>query len=1181
MKQVGVWLFVVSLPCLAQVNGRITGTVTDPSGAPVPNAQVEVLVAGGAKAILASKTNEAGLFSFASVRPEVYDVTVAAPGFAKASNRRVTVDSLRETALAIKLEVAGSEQIIEVLADAQTVQLTSAELATTVTRQQLEFLPTPSRQISTLFATQAGVSDARGPTVINGMRTSAANVTLDGINIQDNFIRTNSLDFMPFRPTIDQMSEVTIAVGNAASTVGGGAAQVSIVTRAGTNDFHGSAYWYNQNSKFGANEFFNNRSGVAKPFLNQNQPGATFSGRIIRDKLFFFGNWEEYRLKQQATQLRTVLTPEARSGLFRWNRGASSQNLLQARGISTDPLMAAALEALPLPNSTDAGDGLNTSGYRFNARSNTDRRQFVTRWDYYLNSNHNLTASYNFTHEVNDRPDISTRFYTTVPPNSTGSDRHFTSMAWRWTAGPTFTNDLRGGFALSPSKFLREGDNPPAIFTNSLYTNPVNDFLPQGRNTNTYSIQDNASWLKGRHDFSFGFQSQFIRTDPYNDGGIVPSYALGISANNTTGFTSAQLPGATAGDLTVANSLYSSLGGFLNTGTQTFNINSPTSGFVKGATNQRFLSYDTYAGYFQDRWKATRRLTVTLGLRYEYWTVLRERDNLFLLPGLRNGNVIDTLLDPLATFDFIGTGGRVMYKPDRNNFAPNIGFAFDPTGRGKTSIRGSYSISYFNDDAITAIRNNATTNSGLSATSSLAGLVARASAAPAIPAPAYKVPRTQADNYATDPAAALGIPDPNLRTPYIQQWSLGVQHELKGTVFELRYVGNHGTKLLRAFDYNQVIIKQNGFLEDTIRARNNAFLSERAGLGFNGAYTGPGSQPLTVYPQLSNSLLTNATIQLRLRQGEVGELGSLYQTNGLNGAVNFFQNRNALGANTIVNGGNSTYNGLQFDARRRMGRNGHFQVNYTFSKVLSDTAGDDQARFEPFLDLGNNDLERARAPFDLTHAIKSNASYALPFGKDQRWSAGNSVLNQIFGGWITNGVLTWQSGYPFSVFSSRGTLNRSARSTNRNTASTLLTKDQLDNTVFGLRKQGDGVFFVTPGTRFTDGRGVPSDGAAMFNGQAFYNPGPGEAGGLQRRMFSGPWSFSLDMGLVKRFAITERQTLEFRAEAFNITNTPSFNVASAADANSLNQDINNVNFGRITGVSVGSRYMQFGLYYRF
>jgi len=1159
---------------LAQGTGKLTGLVQDPSGAPIPGASVEVRATGGATALHATQTNAEGLYSFSALRPAAYDVVVQKAGFATLTSREVLIGTIRETNLQIKLEIAAAGQVVEVVAEAQSVQLTNSELATTVTRAQIEMLPTANRQVSTLFATQAGVSDGRGPTVINGLRTSASNVTIDGINVQDNFIRTNSLDFMPFRPTIDQISEVTIAVGNTASTIGGGAAQIAIVTRSGSNQFHGSAYWYNQNSYFGANEFFNNRSGVRRPQLNLNQPGASLGGRVVRDKLFFFGNWEDYRLNQQTSQLRTVLTPSARTGVFTWARGASSQNLLQTRGVGIDSTMNAALQALPLPNSTDAGDGFNTSGYRFNARTNTLRRQYVTRWDYYLNSNNSLSATYNFTKEDNDRPDLTTRFYDAIPPNATKTNRHLLSTNWRWTASPTLTNEVRAGLAPSPSRFLRLDATPATIITGTLFTHPTNEFLNQGRNTKTYSVQDNANWLKGKHSISFGFQSQFIRTDPYNDAGIVPSYGLGISAANTTGFVVGQLPGSSTGDVTIANQLYTSLAGIISTGTQTFNVNSPTSGFVPGATNQRFLSYDTHAGYVEDNWKIHRRLSLTLGMRYEYWTVLKERDGLFLLPALKGNDLVATLLDPAAAFDFIGKGDRSVYRPDKNNFAPNVGFAWDPFGKGKTSLRGGYKVSFFNDDSITAVRNNLVTNPGLSQGRQLTNLNARAAAPPTVPPPAYQVPRTQADNYALDPAAALGRPDPNLRTPYIHSFSFGVQQEVGKTLVEVRYVGNHAPNLLRAYDYNQVVIRENGFLADFNRARNNAFASERAGTGFNPAYTGAGSQPLTVFPQMANGgNLNNATVQLRLRQNEPGELASFYFTNRINGNVSFFRNPNALAANTIRNDGYSTYHGLQIDVRRRL-RNLNFQANYTFSKSLSDTSGDDQNRFEPFLDLGNNTLEKARAPFDLTHSIKSNWTYALPFGKEQRWLAQNKAMDLIFGGWMVNGVMSWQSGFPFSVLSQRGTLNRAARATGRNTASTLLTKSQLDNDVFGLRLQGDGVFFVSPASRNpVDGRAVASDGATFFNGQAFYHPGAGDVGGLQRRMFSGPWNFNLNGGLIKRFTVREGHSLEVRGEAFNLTNTPGFVIGD--------QDINSVNFGRITGVNIGSRSMQFALYYRF
>lgn len=1161
---------------LAQVNGRLTGSVTDASGAAVPSAQVDVFLAGGASPLLTTRTNESGLFVFSAVRPETYDISITAPGFAKLTTRRVRVEAIRESDLGVlKLELAATSEVVEVSAEVQGVQLTTSELSTTITRDQIVNLPTVSRQISTLFATQAGVSDGRGSTVINGLRTSAANVTLDGINIQDNFIRTNSLDFMPIRPTIEQVAEMTVAIGNAGATIGGGAAQVILTTRSGSNDYHGSAYWYNQNSAYNANEFFNNRSRVAKPNLNQNQLGGAFGGRIIRDKLFFFANYEVLRLKQQTSQIRTVLTPAARDGVFSYaiaGGATNSVNVLQLKRLPIDPQIQSQLQQLPMPNSTDAGDQLVTSGYRFNARSNTDRNQFVSRGDYYLNSRHNISATYNYTKEASDRPDVTTRFYTPVPPNLTDTNRHFLSLGWRWTATPTLTNEFRAGFLLSPTLFVRNEAVPNLIADSAFFTSPQNNFLAQGRDTNTYSIQNNANWLRGKHSLSFGFQGQWIRTAPFNDGGIIPIGTLGLSAANSNGLALAQMPGINNNDLTRANNYLATMAGFISQISQTYFVNDPSQGFAPGQGERRDFRYNTFAGYLQDQWKVNKRLTLTMGVRYEYWTVLKEKNDLFLLPNLVDNNIISTVMNPNATFDFVNRNGRTLYNADRNNFAPNFGFAFDPFGSGKTSIRGGYSISFINDDSITAIRNNANTNRGLNTTVRLANLTNTLSSAPTLTAPTFAVPISLADQYRLDSQVALGSPEPNMVTPYVQQFSFGVQREIRGGVVEVRYVGNRGTKLIRAYDFNQVDIRSNGFLEDFVRARNNAFLSLAANGSFNPAYTGPGSQPLTVFPRLANPSFTAAIIQQYLRQNEAGELANTYQINRLQGAVNFYRNPNALGANVIGNGADSTYHALQVEFRRRF-RDIQLQANYTWSKVLSNSVGDDANRFEPFLDLNNGSLERARAPFDLRHAFKANGSYDLPFGKNRRWQ-GNRFTNAVFGGWTVSALHSWLSGFPFSVLSQRGTLNRAGRSTGRNTAVTNLNYEQLTSGVLGLQKIGSGVLFIDP--QYTlGGRAVGADGAAPFTNQAFFHPNAGDVGSLQRRMFSGPGSFFLDSAIAKRFNIREGHSLEVRAETFNLPNHTSFTIG-------VDQDISSVNFARITGVNGnGARFWQFGMYYRF
>jgi hypothetical protein len=275
----------------------------------------------------------------------------------------------------------------------------------------------------------------------------------------------------------------------------------------------------------------------------------------------------------------------------------------------------------------------------------------------------------------------------------------------------------------------------------------------------------------------------------------------------------------------------------------------------------------------------------------------------------------------------------------------------------------------------------------------------------------------------------------------------------------------------------------------------------------------------------------------------VGQLAYLYQVNELNGSVDFFRNPVANGTNMVTNFSNSTYNSLQVEVRRRMGKTLQFQGNYTFSKVLSDAAGDGQVRFEPFLDINNAKIERARAPFDLRHAIKGNAVYSLPIGKGTRWNY--RPLERLLTGCSRSGV---------------------------NTAITTLAGGQLDSAV-RFRMTGDGPTMIDARAIGPDGRGVAGDGQAPFPGQVFFNPAAGELGSLQRRTFSGPWAFSWDMGLQKTTRITERHNLEIRAEASNFPNHPAF---FARDAN-----INSTKFGVIGSTFTDRRQIQFGAYYRF
>jgi hypothetical protein len=1194
-----IGLMFLAAGIYGQSTGSLTGTVTDQNEGALANATVKVYIAGGREPLLTATTNAAGRFAFASLDPDTYDVGVEASGFTPFTYRQVRVSPGQETALpSIRLQVAGVTQTIEVVAEVQMVQLDNAEVSTTLTNTQVQNLPVLGRQIYNLFETQPGVTNTGNPTTVNGLKASFANVTLDGINIQDNFIRTNDLNYAPFRTTIDQVAEITITTTNPSAAQGGGTSQFIIATKSGTNDYHGSLYWYNRNEALAARDWFSNRDDVPKTKLNLNQPGVALGGpvaiwpnKVYRDKLFFYANYEWYRLKQQDSILNTVLTQSARDGNFTYrDTGGALRtvNLRTLRNYTPNPYIAGLIAQTPLPNSP-GGDGLNTGGYRFNAKANEFRDQFVLKMDYYATGSHSFSGTYNYIDNPTDRPDVGT-FYGVTPAITNTLKNHLMSLNWRWTLTPTLTNEIRGGFARTKGSFDNARPYPNFALAGLLFTNPVNQFLNQGRPTNIYQVQDNAAWIKGNHQVSFGYQFQRVFTAPYNDAGILPTYTLGISTNNPNGLAPNELPSIRTTDLATANALYTNLAGIISAADQTFNVTSRTSGFVPGATNRRQLEWSSHALYIQDNWKVLRNLTVNLGLRYEYWLPLDEQNGLFLAPVLQNNDVRATLLNPNAVLDFIGSGsGRPFYNADKNNFAPNVGFAWDPFGTGKTSIRAGYMIAYANDNLVTTVRNNVNTSSGLQFSNTVPGLVASLSNPPQVPAPTYKVPRTLADNYAISTFSAIGIPDPNLRTPYVQQWNVSIEREVMGVFLTARYVGNDGADLLRAVDYNQVLYNAQGFLADFKRAQANGDLAlARTGV-YNPSYNPniPGSQQLTVFPQLvAGGLLTNATVINLIRTGQVGSLADIYQTNRLNGPISFYTNPNIQGGNTVANLGSSSFHSLQLEGTKRTRFGLQAQFSYVYGKSLSNQAGDGQTNFEPFLDNANPGIEKARSPFDIRHAFKANYYYELPYGTGKRWS-GNRLLNQVLGGWALAGIWSYQSGSPFSVLSTLGTLNRGGalRSGANNTASIVGTSgSQLRSLANGVYKTGDNIYFISPSVINSDGRGTNQPGTAAFNGQVFFNPDAGTVGNLQRRYFSGPWNFAFDMSAIKTVRFGERHRVDLHFDFFNVFNHPTFYMfpSTGGDYGATSMyNINSTTFGQLFEINQDPRQIQIGLYYRF
>lgn len=1171
----------------AQTTSRLSGTVTDSTGASIPGATVRVLLPGSSSAVATMSTAEDGGFVFVGLNPGVFDLSVESAGFATKVLRGLRIETARELSLPpIPLDVSTVAETVDVVASMQTVQTTNAEISTTVTNEQFRSLPQLNRSVTALLLTQPGVTNSgRVPTTINGLRPAYLNITYEGINIQDNFIRTNTADFQPLRLFTDQVAEMTITTSNSGPVSGGGAAQVNFTAPSGTNTWRGSLYWTNRNNKLAANSFFNNRDGVPLPFLNQNQFGGTLGGPIVRNKMFFYTNVERFLARQQASFNRTILTDSARNGEFIYpvGTGTARANIMQITGRPFDPVMRNIINLLPpasAANNFDVGDSRpgdirNTIGYRFVTRNNQDRWNGMGKLDYYFSQTNTIAATYSYADDLTDRPDVNNgEGYTAVPPNFNGSAVNFISIGWRTNPRATLTNELRFGFTWNKPFFGTRQETQPFFVAGLFFNSPIGTFLPQGRDVYTYNFNNNTAWTKGKHTVQFGVNFMPQLVNPYNSAGIVPTYTLGIGPGQT-GLPTGSLPGISAAEFTRANNLLANLAGLINNASQTFNVTSRDSGFVSGADDRRRYRLDTWALYFTDNYRISPKFVVNYGVRWEYLTVFDDRDGLALLPRLVNNNYLETLFAN-GTLDFAGKSvGRPFYNRDWNNFAPNLGIAWNPRGDGKTAIRVGYSMNFVQDSQATAIRNSVNTNAGLAQTVQLTGLSSTTANPTPLAAPVFRVPRTFQDNFNINTQGAFGMPDPGLATPYVQQWNFSIQQEVYGGILDVRYVGNKATKSYRAFDFNQVNIKAGGFDEEFMRAYNNGLAAQRATGAFNPTFNPniPGSVPLPFLSTFPNGgLLTNATILNLIQTQQVGELAHTYQINRILPAnFSFYQNPLALGLNVMTNYSNASYNAFQIDYTRRF-RDTQFQANYVFSKVMSDTAGDSQAQFEPFLDIANGPLERARTPYDVTHAIKGNFFYELPWGKGKRWDLG--WANWIVGGWGASGILTYQTGNPISIMSHRGTLNRGNRSNTQNgtTATSLLNKSQLDRAV-SFRMSGTGPFIVDPAVIFSDGRGVNVDGQPAFPGQAFFHPNAGTLGTLQRRMFSGPTWFNFDFAAQKNFNITEKVYLQFRMASTNFFNNATFY--------SGDQLINSVNFGRLTSLQTAPRRIQFELFLRF
>ena len=1178
--------------------GRLAGTVLDTSGAVLPGATV-TLTNLGTNQVQTDVSSETGAFVFPQLPVGTYKVTIELAGFKTATFPDVAVNVGQEYSLTARLEIGQIEETLVVTAASPLIQTTTPEVNRTVEQKQVLQLPIVNRDMTNLIRMMPGVPGTvtRMNTAINGGRATWTQVTQDGINIQDNFIRTNSLDFLPNRPSSDSVSEFTITSSVQGAESAGGATSVRMVTPSGSNTFRGSVFWQNRDNALAANTFFNNRSGVKKPDLEQNQFGARVGGPVLKNKVFFFGQYEGFRRTQAGAQNQTIAAyPDTFQGVWRYVRTSDGQigslNILNAVGATADPSLQADLfNKIPASsnvNNYDRGDSrsdrvLNTAGYRWDQTRETVRNYYVGRVDVEGSINHRFEGIFTYSNDTDDRPDLDfvsgpgerPLVYTSSPI------KRFVG-AWRWLARANLQNELRFGGNIAPVRFdVTEGANPAIRFAGQnlnlplTLQNPQISFFPQGRNTDTYQFSDNANWQWGDHSFQMGGSWQLVKVNPYNYEGSVPTIGWGFSsaAPGSAQLTSAMFPGGiSAADLSSANTMLSLLTGTISTVARQFQVESQDSGFVPGIPNNRNYTLNIISGYVQDNWRWKPNLTIRAGLKWEYYSPVKEDDDLGFLPMLNGRGFEETLMSPDTVISFIDGG---MWNSDYNNFGPTVGFAWDPFKDGKTAVRGGYSLTFVPEESITVATNSLGANAGLATTNQLSSLYAKYGAGvPEVPTPVFKSERTLADQRALNSSAPMGMPDPDLAQPKVHQVSIGVSRELPWSLAaEVRYVGTFGRDIWKGIDYNQIQIPQ-AFLDDFNRARSNGFLSSAAGLGFNPAYNPaiPGSQPLTVIPAFGGGFLTNSTVRTNIQQNEVASLADFYTTSRVAGALEaFFPNPGIYESRAVLNEGWQDYNALQVELRRQYRGGIYGGVNYTFAQMEANSSGGtSQSRFEPYLDNARPELDTGRSAYNIRHIVNGNFIVDLPFGEGKRWLNTGGVMNVIVGGWQVSGIVNWQSGSPVGIYAQRGTFNRfTGTRSNIQTAISTLSVDQIKD-LTGVFKSPTGIiYWIDPKVINTDGRGVGTDNlgnAATFDGQIFFNPVAGEVGTLPILAFDAPSVWTINAALSKRTRIVGRTSLELRIEAFNLTNSVSF---YTGDFN-----INSTTFGRITSTGNTSRIVQ-------
>ena len=1151
-----VTLLALAVLCFGQTQtARLQGLIRDASGAVIPGAKVTV-VNDLTKESSEASSNETGLYILPVLRPGTYTMTIEASGFSKAVVKDITLDVSANVSQDVRLEVGKMAEVIEVKANVVAVSTTDAQISTVVTMKDIDTLPQIARTPISLTYLNPGVqvSNTNGSNTgadysyshINGLRQGSNNNTLDGIDVNDAVAPRLGLSMTANNS--DSVSEfVVVSSGGKAEYGRNAGGQEEMVTRSGTNQYHGNLFEYIRNTDLNANDFFSNASGVSRPMFIQNMFGGSFGGPIRHNKLFIFGNYQGRRTHQQISRNRTVPTDLAKQGIFQWQMSAGAP-IQQVNVLSLDPLhrgidptIATLLKIYPSPNNNDVGDGLNYAGYRFNNPNNSLEDQFTIKGDYNLNEKNHFFYRHSWQRNSSiDSLNSADAYFPGEPQGRQGGHRWGIATGWDWTITPTVVNQFRYGHQSAGVDFLRPARVAGDMYTFNQWTMPIYNAFPQGRNSPVNEFTDNITKIKGNHTLKAGIQTRLTHQWGYNDAGIYPNVSLSTtSPGNTPNITAPA--GLNSTQLTTFQGLYNNLTGRVGQITQTYYSNLQ-AWQAAGTGRVRTFIFHEYGSFVQDDWKVRPNFTLNAGLRWDFSGVPYEENGLVgTLDQAANLNTISQI-DNLT----VKKGGK-WYKNDYHAFAPRIGFAWDITGDGKTALRGNYGIFY--DRMIGAATSLVDGNtpgftSALTGYPNSGGTDIRAAdnpPAPSVPAaPVLTLPATR--------STSIAVFNPNLTNGYVQQWGLTLQRQLtNNTVLQVGYVGNHGLKLFMDQDLDQTHWNpyfQNAFAE--LATNYNA--GTLANVSPNNVFA-----KMFGTPQAAVSAMGTTNVQTLQYGNAIYNVDAANYSKMTAAGISEFALRNYPQYNELIygtNAGLSWYNSLQVSLRRQVGAL-TVQANYTWSKSM-DNSSQEGNGITPTLDDYNLNLNKARSDYDHPHVFNMNALYALPIGRGHRF--GNDLprwANTLLGGWDLGGIWIWESGAPMTASSGRytGVTYYGASSWDDFSGSS--------RNIGSVQRMGNGVWFLTPGT---------------INQFAF--PGILDFGNAGRNTFRGPRFWNIDMSLVKSFAITERKRITFRAEGYNLFNNVDFANPSVALSSPAS-------FGKISGVVNNPRLLQGALRFDF